>query len=277
MSIATTERRAGERAPFRRRRRTSERVRLLGAPMDLMRSEEVLFLVEQKIAAGEKTLIANHNLNSLALMRKAPALADFYKRADLIEVDSRPLLYWARLTGEPGRTFHRCTYLDWRDHFWSLAQRLGWRVFYLGGAPGVADKAQDALLKTWPDLKLACRDGYFDATPGSTDNQAVVNEITAFAPQVLLVGMGMPRQELWIEANFDALPDCAILPVGAAYDYEAGVQRAAPRWAGRLGVEWLFRLAYDPGRLARRYLIEPWALIDLFAADLWRVARRRLA
>jgi N-acetylglucosaminyldiphosphoundecaprenol N-acetyl-beta-D-mannosaminyltransferase len=78
----------------------------------------------------------------------------------------------------------------------------------------------------------------------------------------------MPRQEIWITQNFEALPDCAIFSVGAAFDYEAGVQKSAPRWMGKAGVEWLYRLAADPKRLFRRYCVEPWSLLDLIYDDL---------
>ena len=99
-------------------------------------------------------------------------------------------------------------------------------------------------------------------------------EINAFAPHILLVGMGMPRQEAWIVRNHSALGPCAIFSVGAAFDYEAGAQRAAPRWMGKVGLEWLFRLAADPGRLFTRYCIEPWFLVRRALADLFRTVRR---
>ncbi len=99
-------------------------------------------------------------------------------------------------------------------------------------------------------------------------------EVAAFRPHVLFVGMGLPRQEAWIVANLDRLPACAILSVGAAFDYEAGVQTAAPRWTGRLGLEWAYRLARDPGRLFVRYCVEPWSLLPAALEDI-RAARRR--
>jgi N-acetylglucosaminyldiphosphoundecaprenol N-acetyl-beta-D-mannosaminyltransferase len=82
------------------------------------------------------------------------------------------------------------------------------------------------------------------------------------------VGMGMPRQEQWLEHNYDALDARVLIPVGAAFDYEAGVQKAAPRWTGRFGVEWAFRFVHDPTRLFHRYFIEPWRLIPAAVRDL---------
>ncbi len=272
---AAVERRREPRQAFRKVRRDSERVQLLGQTVDLMRPEEVLHHVETWVEAGHKALIANHNLNSLALLQREPRLQQFYDRADLVEVDSTPLIHFAKLLGLQSRPFHRCTYLDWRDHFWSLADRKAWRVLYLGGERSVVERARDRLKAQYPGAEIQVRDGFFDATAGSNDNARVLAEIAHFKPHILFVGMGMPRQELWIVDHLDILPPCAVFSVGAAFDYEAGAQKAAPRWMGRLGIEWAFRLVHDPRRLARRYLIEPWSLSRLILADLSTAVRKR--
>lgn len=268
------ERRARPRAPFRQNRRARERVTILGQPMDLVKPEEVLHHIQQAVRQGAKSLIANHNLHSLYLMQKRPKLAAFYDRADLIEVDSTPLLAFSRALGLHSRGFHRCTYLDWRDHFWSVANREGWRVLSVGGAPGVGDDAARRLKLRYPDTDIAIHHGFFDARPGSSENAAVLDRITAFQPHILFVGMGMPRQELWIAENFERLPDCVILSVGAAFDYEAGVQSAAPRWMGRAGIEWAYRLLHDPKRLFVRYCVEPWTLLPLAVRDIRKAKGR---
>lgn len=273
---APADRREAARRPFRKARRGRERVRLLGQTVDLVRPEEVMHHVETWVEARRKVVIANHNLNSMALLRRNPDLARFYDRADLVEVDSTPLVQFARLLGLRGRGFHRCTYLDWRDHFWSVAARKGWRVLYVGGEQAVVDCARERLSTRYRGAEIRVRNGFFDAAPGSADNALILAEAAAFAPHILFVGMGMPRQELWILNHLEALPDCAIFSVGAAFDYEAGAQKPAPRWMGRMGVEWLFRLAHDPRRLAKRYLIEPWSLSGLILADIrtaWRARR----
>lgn len=265
-----------QRMPFRLKRRPEERVRLLGQIMDMVKAEEVLHFVANHVAQGKRALVANHNIHSLALLKNNPELQAFFDRADLVEVDSRPLLLWARLTGRRGgRAFHRCTYLDWREDFWEIAHVHRWRIFYLGGAPGVAAMAAANIGKTRPGAVIGVRDGFFDMAPGSAEARAVVDEINAFAPDVLMVGMGMPRQELWIHRHYDDLKPCVVMPVGAAFDYEAGVQRAAPRWMGRLGIEWLFRLTADPGRLFHRYCVEPWRLSGLLVEDLFESRRSR--
>jgi len=102
----------------------------------------------------------------------------------------------------------------------------------------------------------------------------VTRAIAAFRPDLLMVGMGMPRQEAWVAAHVDALEVPAVLTCGACMDYVAGVVATPPRWAGRVGLEWGFRLIAEPRRLGYRYLVEPWSVARLFASEWWTRNRR---
>ena len=113
------------------------RIRLLGAEMDVTTASGVFDFTAARVREGTGGLVANHNLHSLHLLRHTPELAAFFASADVIEIDSTPLIAWGRLMGHRLSTENRCTYLDWRDRFWRLADKNGWRVYYLGGAPGV--------------------------------------------------------------------------------------------------------------------------------------------
>ncbi len=103
----------------------------------------------------------------------------------------------------------------------------------------------------------------------------MLDEIAGFDPDVLMVGMGMPLQEIWTLENRSALARGVILTVGAAFDYEADAQKTPPRWTGRLGVEWLARLIDQPGRLGYRYLVEPWWLLGPALGDVGAALARR--
>jgi N-acetylglucosaminyldiphosphoundecaprenol N-acetyl-beta-D-mannosaminyltransferase len=231
------------------------RVRLLGGEVDLITPWDVLRRIDgAAIADGGPALIANHNAHSLFLLRRSAQLRAFFAEADLIQIDSVPLIVWGRLLGLPLTRAMRSTYLDWRDDFWRLAEARRWRVFYLGGAPGVAESAAARLSARYPNVQIGHRHGFFDRDRDSGENRQVLAQIAAFDPHVLLVGMGMPLQEAWTLENRTAIRRGAILTVGAAFDYEAGAQTAPPRWTGPLGVEWLARLIGQPGRLAGRYL-----------------------
>ena len=253
----------------------AHRVHLLGGAVDLVTPRDVLRTIDAAALRPGTTLIANHNAHSLFLLRRSPQLRAFFAEADLIEIDSTPLIAWGRLMGLPLKPAMRSTYLDWRDDFWKLAEARRWRVFYLGAAPGVADEAARRLGPRHPRATIATHHGYFDPAPGSAENCAVLERIRAFDPDVLMIGMGMPLQEIWALQNRAALTRGVILTVGAAFDYEAGVQKAAPRWTGRLGVEWLARLIDQPGRLAFRYLVEPWWLLGPALGDVGAALGRR--
>src|SRR5690606_30382536 len=97
--------------------------------------------VEQWVSAGRSAVIANHNLHSLHFHDRSEEMRAFFADADLIQIDSMPMIAWGAVLGLPLRREHRSTYLDWREEFWRLADACGWRVFYLGGAPGVAEEA----------------------------------------------------------------------------------------------------------------------------------------
>jgi N-acetylglucosaminyldiphosphoundecaprenol N-acetyl-beta-D-mannosaminyltransferase len=265
------------RLPMRLSRRPEDRVRVLGVRVDLVKPVELFNFVDEKIATGEKVIIANHNLHSVYLAHSDTVIGAYFEKADLVQVDSVPLIFWARLMGRPSRRFHRSTYLDWRDEFWARAEQAGWRVFFVGGADGVAERAAEAIRTAWPNVRLATHHGYFDADPASAENAEILDQITAFEPDVLLVGMGMPRQELWVWNNSERLPNCAIFTVGGAFDYEAGIQTPAPRWVGEVGAEWLFRLLRDPPRMFHRYCIEPWNLWVPAWQDIREAVVRRLS
>jgi N-acetylglucosaminyldiphosphoundecaprenol N-acetyl-beta-D-mannosaminyltransferase len=243
--------------------------------LDLVRPEEVMHHITARVASGDRFCIANYNTHGVYLAHRHPDFGAFCQSADLIEVDSTLIIFFTRLLGLHSRTFHRCTYLDWRKHFWSVANREGWRVFYLGGAPGVADEAARKLGAEYPGATIVTHHGYFDATPGSAEDAAVLAQIAAFRPQILFVGMGMPRQESWLLNHADVLPPCVTLSVGAAFDYEAGAQRPAPRWMGRWGLEWAFRFVHEPRRLFARYFLEPWYLAPIAARDIFSAIRER--
>lgn len=249
---------------------SAPRAELLGGDVDLVTCADVMDFVANAAEAGRKAIVANHNLHSLYLVKKSPAMADFFSKADLIEIDSMPMILWGKMLGLPVTPANRCTYLDWRDQFWAMASQRRWKVFYLGGKPGVAQEAARRLMQRWPGVEIVTHHGYFDRKTGSAANSAVIAQINACRPHVLMVGMGMPIQETWIADNFEALESGVVLPVGAAFDYEAGVQVPAPRMLGTLGVEWLFRLICHPTRLFSRYLIEPWALVRPAMTDLSR-------
>lgn len=241
-----------------------DRLTLLGVKVDTLSIGELNHLVSRAINNGENFLIANHNLHSIYLYHHDERMKVFYHKADYIHIDGMPLLMWGRLLGYPLKREQRVTYVDWIHPLMAMAEREGSRVFYLGGKPGVAVRAAEILCARYPALKIQTHHGYFT----EEENKVVLDKIRDFQTQILIVGMGMPRQEHWVADNLENITANVILTAGACFDYIAGVIPTPPRWMGRLGLEWLYRLFSEPRRLAKRYLVEPWALLPLAIKDL---------
>jgi N-acetylglucosaminyldiphosphoundecaprenol N-acetyl-beta-D-mannosaminyltransferase len=238
--------------------KTPGRVRLCGIDVDCVTQSELNAAVEKAIAAGESRIIANHNLHSVYLSQNDTTMREFYSKAHLVHAEGMGVVVLARLLGLSLGRRHRIAYLDWIWHLMERAAERGWRVFYLGSRPGVAEKAANIFRLRYPGVDIRTADGYFDAACESPSNRERIRLICDFQPQLLFVGMGMPRQERWIVENQAALPPTVMFNVGACADYVAGEIPMPPRWLGSLCMEWLYRLCSEPRRLSHRYLVEPW-------------------
>ncbi|GAP09596.1 bacterial polymer biosynthesis proteins, WecB/TagA/CpsF family [Bellilinea caldifistulae] len=247
-----------------------ERLTLLGVKVDTLSIGELNHLVSGAINNGENILVANHNLHSIYLYHRDDKMKVFYQKADYIHIDGMPLVIWGRLLGHPLKPDQRVTYVDWIHPLMALAESKSFRVFYLGGKPGVAEQAVVILRSHYPNLQIQTHHGYFME---EEENKAVLNKIRDFQPNILMVGMGMPKQEHWVVDNLEKVSANVILTAGACFDYIAGVVPTPPRWMGRVGLEWLYRLLSEPRRLAKRYLVEPWALLPLAINDISKKLR----
>jgi N-acetylglucosaminyldiphosphoundecaprenol N-acetyl-beta-D-mannosaminyltransferase len=247
---------------------STETIRFLGLTLQPRSLQQMTMLVEEGIRERRNWIIANHNLHSVYLCHRYPKLRDFYSQVSWTHCDGMSLVALGRLYGYPLQREHRVTLADWIYPLMELAASSGWRVFHLGSSNSAAEKGAAQLRKLYPALQIEVSGGYFDASYDSSENEAIVDRINAYEPDLLMVGMGMPRQEFWTQENSARLNAPVILSsVGAAFDYLSGAVPTPPRWAGPLGLEWLFRLAHDPSRLFTRYLIEPWYVLLLLLLD----------
>jgi N-acetylglucosaminyldiphosphoundecaprenol N-acetyl-beta-D-mannosaminyltransferase len=129
-------------------------------------------------------------------------------------------------------------------------------LYFLGAKPGVAEKFAQDLKRQFPQIKIVgMQHGYFDKTAGCSENIAVIQAINNAHPDLLVIGLGMLTQERWLSENWQDLNARVALPVGAMFDYLAGVSPRAPSWMTDHGLEWLGRLLVEPRRLAERYLV----------------------
>jgi len=250
-------------------------VRFLGVRVHKLTWGRLIDAVAESVEKDRRWIIANHNLHSVYLYHHDAAVRAFYGRADIVHIDGMSLVLFGKLLGLRLSRLNRLTPLDWIRPLMAEAARRRWRIFYLGSAPGIAARGADILRREFPGLLLEVADGYFDVREDGVENQNVVAGINRYRPHLLLVGMGMPRQERWILENAERVHTNAIFNVGALMDYIAGAVPTPPRWLGPLGLEWLFRLLCQPAHLWKRYLIESWFVCGLFLTEL--AARGRAA
>ncbi len=250
--------------------------RLLGIRLNALTIPEVTEQIEKAITENGRCVFGTLNLHGIYVWDHDPGIKAFYAMADPVWADGMALMLLARLRGIPLQRKHRITFLDLLHPLCQAAEQRGWRIFYLGSKPGVAQRGAEILRRQYPRLCIEAAHGYFDAAHDSPENEDLLRKLKAYRPHILMVGMGQPRQENWIVENLDSLVANAVLAPGACMDYVAGVIPTPPRWMGQIGLEWLFRLASEPRRLWHRYLVEPWYVLGLYLRDSW-LGRRPLA
>ena len=200
-------------------------------------------------------LSAHHNLHSLFMLHSNPALRHFYERCNDCYIDGTPVRFILRGFGVTTAADQRFSLMD---HFLELllhAERKHWAVFYLGSQTDAVDMGRELIQKEFPALRMQLQPGY------DRNEAALIQSINAFRPDILLVGMGVPMQELWLLKHLDELDVAFVTHAGGTLDYYTGAQAKPPRWLSRAGFAWIYRLAHDPFRLWRRYLFEPCVLL----------------
>lgn len=229
------------------------RVDVLGVGVDPLDVRELEADVE-RLARRGGGIVLNVNVHCLNLLYGERELREFFAAADVVFCDGAGVRLAAAMLGRSLPA--RITYADWLPRLAALAEDRGLSLFFLGARPGVAEAARKNLLASHPGLKVVgARHGFFDHRAGSPGNEAVVAEISAARPDVLLVGLGMPLQERWLMENSHRLDFGVALTGGAVFDYASGRLRRGPRLLTDNGFEWLARLLVEPRRLWRRYLL----------------------
>ncbi len=200
----------------------------------------------------KKMLVVNANAHLVVLSQKHVWLRSMFKAADIAFCDGAGVQLAGRIL--KGRTVHRTTPPEWIG---AVLQRLGpeGSVFWLGGTEAAVASAASAFAARYGVRSAGHQHGYFDASCGSEDTLTIIERINAAKPSILLVNMGMPRQEDWLWSNWGQLEPGVAITAGALVDHAAGLVSRPPGWIARIGMEWLYRLVLEPRRLWRRYLL----------------------
>jgi len=220
-------------------------------------------------------LVVTPNVDHTVLLHEHARFRDAYHDADLVLADGHPIVWASRLLGRPlpervpgselvPQLFTRFDGLAAVD---SASATAPLKVFLLGAAPGVAAKAAQKMKERWPHVKTV---GIYSPPLGfendADESNYILGRIALAQPDVVVVGLGAPKQEIWVYQHRNEIRAKIALCVGATIDFLAGEKNRAPRWMQRTGVEWLHRMCSEPRRLVKRYAKDAW----IFPQLVWK-------
>jgi N-acetylglucosaminyldiphosphoundecaprenol N-acetyl-beta-D-mannosaminyltransferase len=225
----------------------NHRVRILNGEFDPLTLEQTVRAVFDWMLTGRRGWVSTVNVSILMAMRSDRMLQSYVDRSAIVVADGQPLVWYGRLSN--ARLPERVTGIDLIDGLCRRAAERNIAVFALGGTDSVLERALLALRDRHPGLRITGLSGHYPESAAASR----VAAINASGAHLLLVGMGSPRQERFIETHWESLRVAAAVGVGGSFDVIAGARVRAPRWLRRMGLEWLIRLAQEPRRLFPRY------------------------
>lgn len=231
----------------------TKRVNILGIGVSPVTIQDTLKQIAQWIAAGQKNYICLTTVHTINEGQRSPTIKQALNGSGLSVPDGMPLVWICRRQGFPDtqRVYGPVLLLSLCDNLTSR----NYRHFFYGGAQNVADNLARTLQKRFPGLNVC---GAFSppfrpvGAMETPENIAMINQC---APDIIWVGLGSPKQDVWMANHLGQLKAHVLIGVGAAFDFHTQRMRQAPNWMQKNGLEWLFRLSQEPGRLWRRYLI----------------------
>lgn len=246
------------------------RIRVLNLFPDISSPERVVSTVAELVGRGKGGYVCVSTVHMVMESYDDKEFCNKVNSANFVVTDGMPLVWFQKLKG--AKDAERVRGNDLMILLLSFAENEKIKVGFYGGMPEVMNKLIGRAKKDFPELKVVYSDSppFRELTPEEDDK--IVENINNSAAQILFVGLGCPRQENWMVEHRERL-SAVMLGVGAAFDFYAGDLKEAPRWMGKLGLEWLFRLRQEPRRLWRRYLILNPRFIWLASLQLLRLKK----
>lgn len=231
----------------------TDRINILGigvSPINMgIATSTIAHWIEHKLA----NYVCVTPVHSIMLCFNDPELRQIYNRAGMVTPDGMPVVWLSKASGHP--EVSRVYGPDLLLAMCEASEKKGYSHFFYGGAEGVADLLVEKLKEEYPYLNVA---GTY-CPPFRTLTQDEDDEIVAIInenkPDIVWIGLGAPKQELWMDSHVGRIDSAVLIGIGAAFDFHAGIKKQAPFWIQRSGLEWLFRLMSEPRRLWKRYLV----------------------
>jgi N-acetylglucosaminyldiphosphoundecaprenol N-acetyl-beta-D-mannosaminyltransferase len=229
-------------------------ISLLGRRITFMTTDSIIQSIDQACQDNRSIVVANYNVNSFNFSMELPWFYDFMQSADITHCDGTGILKAIEYMGLKLPSDYRVSYTTLMPEVLNYCETKHRSVFLLGSKPEFADKALENLRAQYPHIKAYGHHGYF-SMEDAQENNAIIDQINQVQPDILLLGMGVPRQEAWAWKHRHQVNAKAILLGGAAIDRLAGGVVDCPKPISGLGLEWIYRLIQEPNRLANRYLV----------------------
>ena len=238
------------------------RIKFMNTEIDNLTMQEALEAIDKLIREAKSAYVVTPNVDHIVQLETNKELQDVYANASLILTDGKPLLWIAKWYGTPIK--EKISGSDLFPLLCEMAAKKGYKMFFLGAAEGIAVKAAENLTRRYPGLNVT---GTYSPPYGFEKNQKELDKIKSIIkkvkPDILIVGLGCPKQETFMYYHCKELEVPISLGLGASFDFEAGNIKRAPRWMADHGLEWLFRITQDPKRMAKRYLVDDHRIFSL--------------
>lgn len=232
----------------------AEFIEILGVKIDRVTMKEALILMEKYISLNEKSHIIPINPELIMQAQKNKKFKDVLNNARLRLADGIGVVIASKLMRKP--LTERVAGVDTVYELANIAAKNGWSIYFLGAAPGVAEKTASKLLEKYPNLKIA---GAYAGSPNPKEEKDICDKINRTNADILLVAYGSPNQDLWIARNLNYLNVKLAMGVGGTFDFIAGIAKRAPLWIRKIGLEWLYRLIREPYRWKRMLALPKFA------------------
>ncbi len=249
-------------------------IHLLGRKITCLTIDAIQEAIALSCRRNQQITVANYNVHAFNLSLQLPWFHSFLEQSEITHCDGLGIIKALQFLELEITHKYRVSYTELMPALLKQCDENGWSVFLLGTKPEYIEGAIQNLEQEYPNAKFSGHHGYFSITD-QAENDLIIEQINTVQPNILIVGMGMPLQEAWVQLYRDRLKTNAILVGGAVIDRLAGEVVDCPAWISNLGLEWFYRFVREPLRLAARYLIgNPAFLLQIVLAKFQRITAR---
>jgi N-acetylglucosaminyldiphosphoundecaprenol N-acetyl-beta-D-mannosaminyltransferase len=249
------------------------KVNILGVQVSSITNEHLLDAFTARIQNKQKTQVCITPVNSVLAATQNPQVLAIYNKSEFVLCDGMPIKWAAGFLNTP--IVERITGLDLLPNLVAHCAKHDFTIFLLGASPGVGEQLKQTILAKYPQCKVV---GVyvppFMKVFTEEENKKMIDAINAVSPDVLLVSLTAPKQDIWIAENMDKVNASVQVGIGGAFEVMAGLAKRAPKWMHAAGLEWFYRFIQEPKRLFRRYFIEAPLFIPLIIKQKLKGSKR---